>query len=180
MTAQASFSNNENVSPFLYKRKKRKKRKKLSPFQGLKASKSEGDSSSTSVLVPSVLASPDITLPQEPEISSMAPAASTLNPQETSSSQVYLPVLSANQSEVLLPPISNSNSSSEGSHVGSTLCAPEDVDVSATGILAPCNIIGDVGSRDSTAYKLAGDYNHKVYVSYFSNLLHLLLPLLIC
>ncbi|KAL6279614.1 hypothetical protein ACE6H2_016495 [Prunus campanulata] len=142
------------------KKKKRKKRKKDSPFQGLKASKSEGDSSSTSVLVPSVLASPDITLPPEPEISSMAPAASTLNPPETSSSQLYLPVLSANQSQVLLPPISNSNSSSEGSHVGSTLCAPEDVDVSATGILA--NIIGDVGSNDSKAYKLAGDYNHKV------------------
>ncbi|KAI5318868.1 hypothetical protein L3X38_038576 [Prunus dulcis] len=69
------------------------------PFHPIIASKSvtcstsAGNSSSAPVLVPSVLASPSLPLPTDPDISS------PLNPPDTSSAQVSLPMMSEHQLE---------------------------------------------------------------------------------
>ncbi|KAI5355953.1 hypothetical protein L3X38_008848 [Prunus dulcis] len=93
------------------------------PFQPVITSKSvtcisAGNSSSAPVLVPSVLASPSLPLPTDPDISS------PLNHLDTSSTQVSLPVMSEHQFEVLLPPGSRPASPSINSESSSSTPLP--------------------------------------------------------
>lgn len=77
-----------------------------------------GNSSSAPVLVPSILASPSLPLPIDPNISS------PLTPPDTSSAQVSLPILSEHQLEVLLPPSSRPASPSMNLESSSSTSLP--------------------------------------------------------